>query len=85
MVEFAFEPAHVLVVRAEQSGVRVVVACPSGSNFKVEGDRVFQSDTLLVTEITYSTSSFFGFEKESVSRYVEIGGSTYLVEFDLWR
>jgi len=75
----------VLVVQAEQLGVRVVVTHPSGFNFVVEGGRVFESDTLLVTDFPpYSTGLVSGLDKEFVSRYVEIGGLTYVVEFELW-
>lgn len=84
ILEFQFKPDHVLVIRAEQFGVKVVVSEPSGLNFRVEGNRVLKSDIPLITEINYSTGSVFGFEKEHVTRYVEIDGSTYLVEFDLW-
>lgn len=83
-VEFTFQPDRVLVVQAEQSGVRVIATYPSGFNFVVEGNRVFESDTLLVSDLEYSTGSVSGIDRESVSRYVEIKGLTYLVEFDLW-
>ncbi len=83
-VDFTFEQDRVLVVQAEQSGVRVLATYPSGYNFVVEGDRVFGSDTVLVSELEYSTGTVSGISKESVSRYVEIKGLTYLVEFDLW-
>jgi len=87
-LEFVPKSDRVLVIKAEQSGVRVVATHPSGYNFIVEGDRVFESDTLLIsdqfTDPGYSTGSVSGIYKESVSRCVQIGGLTYLVEFDLW-
>jgi len=83
-LDFGSETGDILVTKAEQSGVRVVATYPSGYNFIVEGDRVFESDTLLISEIEYSTGIVSGIYKETVSRCVQIGGLTYLVEFDLW-
>ncbi len=83
-LEFEFRQDYILVVQAEQSGVKVVATDPPGLNLKIEGDRVFESDIPLVVEIDYSTGSISGSDKETTSRCVEIGGSTYLVEFTLW-
>jgi len=85
-VTFTSEPElEVLVVQAEQLGVRVVATHPSSFNFVVEGGRVFESGTLLVTDFPpYSTGLVSGLDKDLVSRYVEIGGLTYVVEFELW-
>jgi hypothetical protein len=84
-LEFQYEPDHVLVVCATVFGVRVVLTEPPGLNFRVEGGRVFKSDIPLITEINYSTGSVVGFEREYVSRYVEIDGSAYIAEFTLWK
>jgi len=83
-LEFQPEPDHVLVIQAAQLGVKVLVTYPAGLNFRIEGGRVFESDTPLTGELNYSTGSGSGLSKESASRYVEIGGSTYLAELDLW-
>ena len=83
-LDFTSEVGQILVVQAMQSGVRVVATHPTGYNFIVEGDRVFESDTLLISELEYSTGSVSGIYRESVSRCVQIGGLTYLAEFDLW-
>jgi len=81
---FQFEADHVLVIRAEQLGVGVTVTHPSGYSFMVEGGRVFASEALLISELVYSTGLVSGIDKETVSRFVEVGGSTYLLQLELW-
>jgi hypothetical protein len=75
---------HVIVVCADQLGIKVVKTEPTDYNFYIEGDRVVESNTPLIQAINYSTGSVFGLKKESVFRYVDIGDFTYYVEFDLW-
>jgi hypothetical protein len=82
---FQFEQNHILVIQAEQMGVKVVTTFPEGLSFIIEGGCVFQIDMTVITEINYSTGDVSGLDKETASRYVEIGGSTFLAEFDLWR
>jgi len=82
---FQYQQDHVLVVCASIFGVRVVSTEPPGLNFRVEGGRVFKSDIPMITEIDYSTGSIVGLEKEDATRYVEIDGSAYIVEFTLWK
>ncbi len=84
-LEFQFEPDHVLVIEAEQMSIKVLATFPKGTNFRVEGGSVFVSDTPLITEISYSTGSAYGMDKETVSRYVDIAGTTCLAELDLWK
>jgi len=83
-LDFSGVTGQVLVVQAEEMEARVIVNYPSEYNFVIESGEVFESDTFLVTELEYSTGSVVGIGKESASRVVEIGGLTYIVEFDLW-
>jgi len=83
-LRFNPETDHALVVCASQLGVKATETDPKGLRFRVEGDSVVKGDTPLVPAISYSTGSPFGMKRESVSRYAEIEGLTYYVEFGLW-
>lgn len=83
-LSFNPEPDHVLVVCANQLGIKATETNPKGLRFRVEGDSVVKSDTPLVPAINYSSGSPFGMKRESVFRYAEIDGLTYCAEFNLW-
>jgi hypothetical protein len=84
ILDFDYQTNYMIVVKAEQAGVKVIATYPYGENFRFEDGNIFEGDSSLITEIVYSTSVFSGYGKESVKKYVSINGMTYSMNFDLW-
>jgi len=74
-----------LVVLANQLEIKAVQTEPPGDPVRVEGGYVMKSNFEVIQTINYATGSVFALSSETASRYVEIDGLTYYVEFDLWR
>ena len=76
---------YVLVVCADLVGVKTMQTYPPYLRVRVEGGQVIQSDVPLITNINYTSGSFFGLNTDSAARYVEIDGFTYYFELEVWR
>ncbi|MHA2279086.1 MAG: hypothetical protein ACXAC2_25180, partial [Candidatus Kariarchaeaceae archaeon] len=83
-INFEYKPNHILVIQTGQLGVKVISTYPYDLNYKIEGNRAIKTDIPSISSLTYSTGFVTGLTKEAVSRFIEIGGSTYLIEFWIW-
>ena len=83
-LEFEPKQDYILLVKMEQYGIKVVCSKPENVYFSIKGNNVFASSTPIFSELIYSTGSIFSYECQYLSRYVEVDGSTYIVEVNFW-
>jgi hypothetical protein len=76
---------YILVVCADLVGIKTIQTDPPYLRVRVEGGQVIQSDVPLITDINYTSGSFFGLNTDNAARYVKIDGFTYYFELEIWR